>query len=154
VTLVLLYPIFVRYVCKVDSWAHILWAFGLALKPGVTSGYILFVPRWIEYLEQCASTTRWFLNNRTPSASSQKHFTSPNSNLLRMQPIPTSLFQATMTSFLIVGMRAILFNAPHGMIRRFSSSRSPPGVRGWTTIWWQRSFRLRASAITFAFPGW
>jgi hypothetical protein len=35
VTLVIQYPFFVRYVCKLDSWAHILYAFGLAIKPGV-----------------------------------------------------------------------------------------------------------------------
>jgi hypothetical protein len=36
VTLVNLYPFSVRYVCKFDSWAHILRAFDLALKTGVT----------------------------------------------------------------------------------------------------------------------
>jgi hypothetical protein len=68
------------------------------------SWYIFFVPGWIEYLEQCASssilrrsskslvTTRWFLNHRTPLASSWKHFTSPNFNLLWRWPIPTSIF--------------------------------------------------------------
>jgi hypothetical protein len=35
-TLVILYPFSIRYVCKLESWAHILRAFGLALKPGVT----------------------------------------------------------------------------------------------------------------------
>jgi hypothetical protein len=34
VTLVILYPFSVRYVCKLDSWAHILWAFGFGLKIG------------------------------------------------------------------------------------------------------------------------
>jgi hypothetical protein len=37
VTLVILYPFFVWYVCKYDSCAHILCAFGLTLKPGVTA---------------------------------------------------------------------------------------------------------------------
>jgi hypothetical protein len=37
VTLVILYPFSVWYVCKLVSWAHILWAFSLALKLGVTS---------------------------------------------------------------------------------------------------------------------
>jgi hypothetical protein len=35
-TLIILYPFSIRYVCKLDSCTHILWAFGLALKPGVT----------------------------------------------------------------------------------------------------------------------
>jgi hypothetical protein len=39
VKFVILYPFSVRYVCKLDSWAHILWAFGLPLKPGVTTLY-------------------------------------------------------------------------------------------------------------------
>jgi hypothetical protein len=33
--MVILYPFSVQYVWKLDCWAHILWAFGLALKPGV-----------------------------------------------------------------------------------------------------------------------
>jgi hypothetical protein len=33
-TLVILYPFFVWYVCKLDSWAHILRAFDLSLKIG------------------------------------------------------------------------------------------------------------------------
>jgi hypothetical protein len=130
------------------------------------SWYILFVHGWIEYLEQCASstilwrsskslgTTRQFLNHRTPSTSSWKHFTSSNFNLLQMWPILTYVFWATMTSSLIDGMRAMLFNAPYGMTRRLDSSRSPPDVRGWTTIWCQCSFWLRASVTTFALPGW
>jgi hypothetical protein len=36
VTFIILYPFSVRYVCKLDSWAHILWSFSLTLKPGVT----------------------------------------------------------------------------------------------------------------------
>jgi hypothetical protein len=35
-TLVILYPFSVWCVCKHDFWAHILCAFGSALKPGVT----------------------------------------------------------------------------------------------------------------------
>jgi hypothetical protein len=35
VTLVILYPFSVWYVCKLDSWAHILRAFGFGLKTGV-----------------------------------------------------------------------------------------------------------------------
>jgi hypothetical protein len=35
VTLFILYPFSVQYVWKLNCWAHILWAFGLALKPGV-----------------------------------------------------------------------------------------------------------------------
>jgi hypothetical protein len=34
VTLFILCPFSVRYVCKLDFWAHILWAFGFALKTG------------------------------------------------------------------------------------------------------------------------
>jgi hypothetical protein len=30
------YPFYVRYMCKLDSWAHMLWEFGLTLKLGVT----------------------------------------------------------------------------------------------------------------------
>jgi hypothetical protein len=33
--LAILYPFSVRYVCKLDSWAHILWAFGFGLKTGL-----------------------------------------------------------------------------------------------------------------------
>jgi hypothetical protein len=39
VTLVNLCPIFVWYVCKLDSWAHILWAFDLTIKLGVIEGF-------------------------------------------------------------------------------------------------------------------
>jgi hypothetical protein len=35
VTLVILYPFSIRYVSKLDSWAHKIWAFGFSLKPGV-----------------------------------------------------------------------------------------------------------------------
>jgi hypothetical protein len=31
----MLYPFSVWYVCKLDSWAHILSTFGLALKSGL-----------------------------------------------------------------------------------------------------------------------
>jgi hypothetical protein len=34
VTLVILYLFFVRYVCKLDPWAHILLVLGLDLKTG------------------------------------------------------------------------------------------------------------------------
>jgi hypothetical protein len=36
VTLVILYSFSVWYVCKLDSYAHILWAFSLTLKLGMT----------------------------------------------------------------------------------------------------------------------
>jgi hypothetical protein len=100
------------------------------------SWYILLVPRWIEYLEQWASciilwqslkffgTMRRSLNHRTPSASCRKHCASPNSSLRWIWPIPTSVLWATMTSFLMVGMRAMLFNLPCGTTRRLDSSGS------------------------------
>jgi hypothetical protein len=34
-----MYPFSILYVCKLDCWARILWAFGFALKPGVTEWY-------------------------------------------------------------------------------------------------------------------
>jgi hypothetical protein len=128
--------------------------------------YILFVPGWIEYLEQWASsiilrrssksfgTTKRFLNHRTPSMSSWKHFTLPNLNLLWMCPIPTSIFWTSMTSSLMVGTRAILNYVPCGTTRRLSSSRSQHGVRAWIMRWLQWWLWLNASAMTLAFPGW
>jgi hypothetical protein len=105
------------------------------------SWYILLVYGWIEYLEQWASsmilrwsskffrTMRRSLNHRTPSISYQKHCASPNSNLLRVCLIPTPIFWAAMTSSLMVGMRAMLFNLPCGKIWRLSSSGSQQ--EGW-----------------------
>jgi hypothetical protein len=103
------------------------------------SWYILLVSGWIEYLQQWASsmilrrslkffgTTRRSLNHRIPSASYRKHYASPNFNLLRRCPIPTSIFWAAMTSFLIVGMRAMLFKLSCGTTRRLGSFGSKQG---------------------------
>jgi hypothetical protein len=100
------------------------------------SWYILLVPGWIEYHEQWASsmilrrssksieTTRRSSNHRTPLASCQKHWVSPNSNLQQRWPIPTSVLCAVMTSSLIVGIRNMLFNLPCGMTWRLGSSGS------------------------------
>jgi hypothetical protein len=128
--------------------------------------YILLVPGWIEYREQWASsmilrrssksfgTTRRSLNHGTPSASCQKYWASPDTILWQRWPIPTSVLWAAMMSSLIVGMRAMLFSLPCGTTRRLGSSRSQHERRGWTVIWLHRCFRLRASATTFALPGW
>jgi hypothetical protein len=130
------------------------------------SWYILFVPGWIEYLEQCASsiilrwssrsfeTTRRSFNHRTPSTSSRKHFASPNTNLLRMWLILTSIRWVVMTSSLIVEIRAILFNAPYETTRRLGSFKWQQEVRGYTIRLLQWCLRLKASATTFTFPRW
>jgi hypothetical protein len=100
----------------------------------------------MEYLEQWDTsmilrwssksfgTTRRSLNHKTPSGSSWKHCASPNSNLLQIWPISTSVCWAAMTSSLIVGMRAILFKTPWGITWRLDSSGSQQDVRGWTVI--------------------
>jgi hypothetical protein len=126
------------------------------------SWYILLVPGCIEYPEQWVSpiilwwssksfgTTKYFLNHKTPSTSSWKHFTLPNLNLLRMWPIPMSVLWAMMTSSLIVGIRATLVNVPCGMTWRLGFSRSQHDARGGTTRLLQRCLRLNASTMTFA----
>jgi hypothetical protein len=130
------------------------------------SWYILLVLGWIEYCEKWASslilqrssksieTTRQSLNHRTASASCQKHWASPNSNLRWRWPIPTSVLWVAMTSSLMVGIMAMLFNLPCGTTRRLGSSRSQPEGWGWIVRWLLRCLRLRAFAITFAFLGW
>jgi hypothetical protein len=123
----------------------------------------LFFKSW--YLEKWASsmilrwssksigTTRWSLNHRTPSVSSQKHWASPNSNLQRIWPIPTFVLWAAMTSSLIVGIRAMLFNLPCGITQRLGSSGSQQEEWDWTVRWLHRCLWLRASATTLALPG-
>jgi hypothetical protein len=130
------------------------------------SWYILFVPRWIEYLEQWASsmilrwssrsfgTTRWCLNYRIPSASCRKHWASPISNLRWKWPIPTSVLWIAMTSSLIVGMRARLFNLPRGTTQRLDSSGSQQEGWDWIVRWLHRCLHFRESVTTFAFLGW
>jgi hypothetical protein len=130
------------------------------------SWYILLVPGWIEYLEQWASsiilrwsskffgTIRRSLNHRTLSASYRKHCVSPNSNLLRRCPIPTSVFWAKMTSSLMVEMRAMLFNLQCGTTQWLGSSRSQQEGWGWIVGWLHRCLWLRSSATTFVFLGW
>jgi hypothetical protein len=130
------------------------------------SWYILFVPGWIEYHEQWPSsmilrrssksfgTTRRSLNYTTPSTSCQKHCASPNSNLWRIWLIPTSVLWAAVTSSLMIGMRAILFNLPCGTTRRLSASESQHEEWGGTVRWLHRCLWLRASITTFAFSGW
>jgi hypothetical protein len=122
-------------------------------------------PRWIEYREQWASsmilwrssksfrTTRRSLNHRTPSASCQKHWASPNSDLRRRWLIPTSVLWAVMTSFLMVGMRAMLFSLPCGIMWRLDSSGSQQEEWDWAVrlLYW--CLWLRASATTLALPG-
>jgi hypothetical protein len=112
--------------------------------------YILLVSGWIEYWEQWASfmilwwslrsfrTTRRPLNHRTPSTSCRKHWTSPNSNLQWIWPIPTSILWAARTSCLIVGMRAMLFNLPCGTTQRLGSFGSQEEVWGWMVRWLHR----------------
>jgi hypothetical protein len=130
------------------------------------SWYILFVLRWIEYLEQWASsmtlwlswrsfrTTRRSLNHKTPSASSWKYCDAPNCSLLQIWTISASIFWAAITSYLIVGMRAMLVNVPCGTTQRLSSSRWQQDVRGCTIRLLQWCMRLNEYAITFAFPRW
>jgi hypothetical protein len=130
------------------------------------SWYILLIPGWIEYREQWASsmilrrstksfgTTRQSLNHRTPSASCRKHWASPNSNLRRRWPRPMSVLWATMTSSLMAGIRAMLFNLPCGTTRRLGSSESQHEEWGWTVRWLHRCLWLRTSATTSTFLGW
>jgi hypothetical protein len=128
--------------------------------------YILLVPGWIEYLEQWVSsmilrwtskffgTTRRFLNHRTLLASYQKHWASPNSSIRWIWHIPTSVLWAAMTSFLIVGKRALLFNLPCGTTWRVDSSGSQQEVWGWVVRWLHRCLWLRASATIVTFLRW
>jgi hypothetical protein len=130
------------------------------------SWYILLVPRWIEYREQWTSsmilrrssksfgTTRRSLNHRTPLTSCRKHWASPNSNLWRRWPIPTSVLCAAMMSSLIGGMRAMLFNLSCGTTQRLGSSGSQHAEWDYTVIWWHRCLRLKASATTLVLPRW
>jgi hypothetical protein len=111
------------------------------------SWYILLVPGWIEYCEQCASsmilrrssksfgTTRRSLNHRNPSTSCRKHWASPNSNLRQRWPIPASVLWAAMTSSLMVRMRAMLFNLLCETTRRLGSLGSQYEERGGMVRW-------------------
>jgi hypothetical protein len=58
-----------------------------------------------------------------------------------------------MISSLMVGIRAMLFNAPCGTIQRLDSAGSQQEVRGWTMILLQWCLWLNASATTFVFWG-
>jgi hypothetical protein len=130
------------------------------------SWYILLVPGWIEYREQWASSmilrwssksfriTRRPLNHKTLSTSCRKHWASPNSNLRWRWPISTPVLWVAMTSYLIVGMRAMLFNLPCGIIWRLGSSGSQHEGWDWTVRWLHRCLQLRASTTIFALPGW
>jgi hypothetical protein len=124
------------------------------------SWYILLVLGWIEFHEQWAlsmilrwssksfRTMRWSSNYRTPSVSCQKHWASPNSNLRRRWLIPTFVLLAAMTSSLMVGMRAILFNLPCVTTQRLGSLGSQQEKWDWTVRWLHRCLRLRTSVAT------
>jgi hypothetical protein len=155
-----------RHVSHLDTYFAISCFIRVHQKFFFKSWYILLAPGWIEYLEQWASfmilrwsskslgTTSRSLNHITPSASCWKHWASPNSNLWRIWPIPTSVLWAVMTSSLMVGMRAMLFNLPCGTTRRLGSSKSQHEEWGGTVRWLHRCLWFRASATTFAFLGW
>jgi hypothetical protein len=125
-----------RHVSHFDTYFVISLFILVHQKLFFKSWCILLVPWWIEYLEQWASsmimwwsskflgTIRRSLNHRTPSTSYRKHCASPNSNLLRRCPIPTSVFWVAMTSSLMVGIGAMLFKLPCGTTQRLGSPRS------------------------------
>jgi hypothetical protein len=126
----------IRHVSHSDTYLAISLFILIHQKFFFRSWYILLVPRWIEYLEQWATsmilqwsskffeTTRWSLNHRTPSESYKKYCASPNSNLLQRCSIPLSVFWAVMISSLMVGIRAMLFRLPCETTRRLGSSGS------------------------------
>jgi hypothetical protein len=65
--LIILYPFSIWYVCKLDSWARILVAFGLALKLGVTGHLKAEAP--VEYkkaIEADGKLKKVYLDPRVP----------------------------------------------------------------------------------------
>jgi hypothetical protein len=96
-------------------------------------------------------TTRWSLNHRTPSASYQKHWASPNSILRWMWPIPMSVLWAVMMSSLIVGMGAMLLNLPCETTRILSSSGSQQEVWGQMVRCCIGSYSLERLQLHFPF---
>jgi hypothetical protein len=77
VILVFLYPYSVRYVCKLDSWAHILWAFGLALKLGVTFSEQAKLPQMKARKSQCALENKSMESMKTTATGKNKVTPSP-----------------------------------------------------------------------------
>jgi hypothetical protein len=117
------------------SWSNLRhWPFALYVSP---SSHRRVTMSWfVEYLNIWSSsrifflrashlgTTSLSLNQRVPSASSQKQVTfgSPSHILLLMWPMPSSSFWAAMISAIKVGVRVWLNNDRMGNTRVLHSS--------------------------------